>query len=169
MSDGIKVDGVDVDLDIDSELTISDVGGNMSMIAAQISYWGRLWAAAEREKEQAESSYRYWRAQRGKEILDGQPKLPEWRVRQEVEATRKFLKYKYAISEAIRNVVALKATYESFKVKASMLQSKGAMMRSELDATGMVTPAKKPSGYKKSEDKAREYTKSINKKKKAKS
>jgi hypothetical protein len=39
----------------------------------------------------------------------------------------------------MHNTTMSKAIYESFRTKASILQSKGAMARAELDATGMTT------------------------------
>jgi hypothetical protein len=135
----IKVDGQPVKGDVDELLEIGDVSEDMDKVAAQMAYWGAVWASAESEKEQADSYYRQWRANKGKELLEANDKLAEWKTRQEIESDPKFMKIKQGLATAIRNATLCRALYESFRTKANILQSKGAMMRAELDATGMHT------------------------------
>ena len=135
----IKVDGLPVEANLDEELEIDDVSTDMDKVAAQMAYWGAIWAAAQGEQEAADAYYRQWRANKGKALLESDGKLAEWKTRQEIEADPKFMKIKQGLATAIRNATLCRAIYESFRTKANMLQSKGAMMRSELDATGMHT------------------------------
>lgn len=135
----IEVDGKPVEADLDEQLEIGDVSSDMERVAAQMAYWGAVWASAEAEKLSADAYYRQWRADAGKTLLESEAKLAEWKVKQEIEAQSKFAKIKQGLATATRNATLCKAIYESFKTKASMLQSKGAMLRSELDATGMST------------------------------
>lgn len=135
----IEVDGKPVEADLDEQLEIGDVSTDMEKVAAQMAYWGAVWASAEAEKLSADAYYRQWRAEAGRSLLESDPKLAEWKVKQDIEAQPKFAKIKQGLATAMRNATLSKAIYESFKTKASMLQSKGAMLRSELDATGMST------------------------------
>jgi hypothetical protein len=137
----MKVMGEDVRVNLDDELEIGDVSSDMNAIAAQISFWGAVWASAEKEAIKSEAYYRAWRARTGERISNADSKKPEWKVRQEIEASSEFVKLKDAIAQATHNATLAKTTCEAFKSKASMLQSKGAMMRAELDTTGMKVPS----------------------------
>ncbi len=140
----IKVEGELIEVDLDEELTINDMGEDQQFVAARMAFWGSLAAAAEGEKIRTDAYYRTWRAKLGSTILKKDPKTAEWKVRQQIEADENFEKLKASIAAAQQNVSICKNTFESFKTKASQLQSKGAMMRAELDATGMSTKRKEP-------------------------
>lgn len=137
----IKVNGVEVSLDTDVDLGVGDLTGDMDSVAAQMGFWGSVWSAAVQEIGDADAHYRHWRAQKANEVLKADPKLPEWKVRNRIESDPKFLVYKHALAVADNHVTLAKATFMSFDKKSNQLQSKGAMSRSELDATGMSTPA----------------------------
>jgi hypothetical protein len=137
----LKVDGADVLLD-ESECEIKNIGAEMDKVAAQQSYWGKLWGISEGEKESIDATYRHWRAKLTKQLLEVEPKAPEWKTKAEIEANPEFISYKKAVALSIRNTIVLKTHCESFKTKASMLQSKGANMRAELEGTGMTTRRK---------------------------
>jgi len=140
----IKVNGVDIETDLDEDLVINDVGEEQRDIASKMGYWGALAAAADSEKIKTDAYYRAWRAKIGTSILLKDPKSAEWKVKQKIEAHEDFEKLKAAIAMAAHNVTLCRNNFESFKTKAAQLQSKGAMMRSELDATGMTTKEKRP-------------------------
>jgi hypothetical protein len=135
----MEVDGKPVEINLDEQMVIHDISSEMDQVAAQMSYWGEVWANAEAEAELADSYYRKWRAETGQKILAANDKAAEWKVRQDIEADPQFYKLKSAIAKSTHNTTMAKVIYESFKVKASILQSKGAMMRAELDSTGMTT------------------------------
>lgn len=140
MSDvlSLKVMGEDVELDR-TQLLIADIGEDMDTVSAQVSYFGSLWAEAEREEMAADTYYRAWRAKQGEHLLNADPKLAEWKVRQMIEADPQFQVIKDQLALARRNTIALRGHYEAFKVKASILQSKGAMKRAEMESTGIAT------------------------------
>lgn len=143
MSDGkgkveVVVMGETVLIDHD-DATIKDIDQDMDRVAAQMSRIAELWAAAEEEEISADAHYRAWRATQGEGLLQRDEKLAEWKVRQKIEASPKFTAIKDRLAKAARNVTVLKGHFESLKVKASLLQSKGAMRRAELDSTGMST------------------------------
>ena len=168
----IKVRGEEVKVDRDKLMLIKDVSRDMDRIASLMSYWGEVWAAAEQERIEVDGYYRQWRANKGIEIAEAEPKLAEWKVKQRIEADETFYKLKQGIALATRNATIAKTTYESLKTKGSMLQSKGAMMRAEMDSTGMHTP-EKPSRQRSEKEADREekaaQMRKLNRKKKKKS
>jgi len=135
----IVVNGERVHVNIEEDLKITDISKDMDMVPSQIAYWGSLWAAAEEEELKAKAYYRNWKAKAGEKLVNNDNKLAEWKIRQKLEALDEFKVIKEGLSSASSNVLLAKIVYESFKAKASMLQSKGAMMRSELDSTSMKT------------------------------
>lgn len=143
----MKVDGQPVSIDFEEELEVGDISEDMSKVAAQLAYWGAVWAAAESEAQRADAAYRQWRGDQSNMILDSDSKLAEWKVRAKIEEMDTFVSLKAAIAQAASNVVTAKSIFEAFKVKAHVLQSKGAMLRAEMDPTGtrtMERPSAKP-------------------------
>lgn len=136
----MMVNGKMVDVDWEELLTITNISADMDKVAAQMSFWASLHAEAEVEKIKVDTYYRNWRAKAGQRLLESDPKLAEWKVRQAIESQNKFGVLKEAIAKASHNTTVTRGIYESLRTKANMLQSKGAMMRAELDATGMSTP-----------------------------
>jgi hypothetical protein len=134
----VQVQGEEVVIDHE-EGTVADLDLDMDNVASQMSYYGDLWSQAEEEAIQADAHYRAWRAEYGEKLLNSDPKLAEWKVKQKVEASPKFLAIKERLAKAKRNVTILRAHFDALNKKASILQSKGAMRRAELDATSMHT------------------------------
>ncbi len=127
------VDGEPVESS-DEELEVGDINDDMTKVAAQVAYWGAVWAAAEEEKLCADAAYRQWRAEFSLKILSSDSKLAEWKIKARVESDKTFLKLKAALAKAERNVLSAKTRHESFKVKAATLQSRGAMDRAGLSS-----------------------------------
>lgn len=130
--------GKQIQLDVDQEPTIQDLSDDMDRVAAQIAFWGELWGAAEGERVMADARYRAWAAQLAMKLqkMDG---MSEWKVKARIEADPGFIKCKEAIAKTTRDATVMRAVFDAFKSKASMLQSKGARARAELEATGMAT------------------------------
>jgi len=141
----ITVMGERVELDR-TQLLIADIGEDMDNVSAQVSYFAALWAEAEREEMAADTYYRAWRAKQGEALLAADPKLAEWKVRQMIESDPQFEVIKQQMGLARRNTIAIKGHFEAFKVKGSILQSKGAMKRAELESTGIGTRASVDAG-----------------------
>jgi len=135
----IEVDGQSVAINVDVELQVGDLSKDMDQVAAKMAYWGAVWAAAEAEMKSADAWYRAWRAKTGAAMIEADGKMSEWKVRQALEADPRFMTIKKSLAAATRNVTLTRAIYEAFRTKANMLQSKGAMARAELEATGMST------------------------------
>lgn len=134
-------DGSQVTLDIDQELTIGDISSDMDKAAAQIAFWGKMWGEAERQRIITDAAYRHWGASGRKRVLAADPKMPEWKAKDLIEADANFVKHKAVMAQSMMDATVLRSIVDAFRAKASMLQSKGAMMRAELDATGMTTRA----------------------------
>lgn len=167
----IEIQGKKIKYDLDAELEINDVSQEQSTVAAKMAYWASLWASAEAEKIEVDAYYRKWRAEFGRKLLENDPKMSEWKVKQAIESQENFSTLKKAIAIAAQNAQLCRGIYESFRIKANALQSKGAMLRAELDATGMNTPEnsgtrKKRKTTSKENDEAVSKMKKLNKKKK---
>ena len=163
----ITVNGERLEVDLNVELEITDISEGMKKVAAQMAFWGSVWAAAEGEMEKVDAFYRKWRAETSRKIAAANEKLAEWKLKQEVEAQPKFLEYKDAIAKSITNATLARSVFEAFKIKANVLQSKGARERAELDSTGMTTRSAEPT--RRRDDDAEERVsamKDINKKRK---
>lgn len=137
----ITVNGTPVELNVDIDLHVGALSGDMDKVASQMGFWGSVWASAVEERVNVDAHYRRWRALLAEQLLSQEPKLAEWKLRAKIEAHPEFVKMKAAIGIAERNVILSKAVFESFDKKSNQLQSKGAMSRSELDATAMTTSA----------------------------
>lgn len=140
----IKINGETIDLTEDFDLVIDNVSEGMERIAAHIAWAGTLWAEAEMEVETVDREYRSWRAEMGKVLLDENPKLAEWKIKQIIESDENFGKCKHALAIAHRNALILRSHFDALKAKASALQSRGAMLRAELESTGMTTRSRAP-------------------------
>jgi hypothetical protein len=140
----ITVNGIQVELDVDLDLHVGALSGDMDKVASQMGFWGAVWAAAAEEHANVTAQYRRWRAQKAEAVLAVDKKLAEWKVKNKIEADPQFLAMKAAQAKAERHVILARAVFDSFDKKSNQLQSKGAMSRSELDATGMATPTTKP-------------------------
>ena len=170
----LVVDGDKHEIDTEELLVIEDVSTDMSRVAAEMAYYSAIHAAAEEERVQMDTYYRKWRAVKGQDILNKDAKLAEWKVRQIIESDPKFDQLKAAMALSVHNTTLTRGIYEALKTKAQMLQSKGAMLRAELDSTGMSTPSESPRAKRKraeseaeAEDKM-EAMRRANKKKKQK-
>lgn len=166
----MKVNGEPVSIDFEEEMEIGDVSEDMIKVAAQMAYWGQVWAAAEAEKLRADAAYRQWRADQTKMVLESDPKLAEWKCKAHVEESDTFVSLKAAMAEAERQVISAKTIHDAFKVKAHVLQSKGAMFRAEGFATGVHTPEspKEPRRSSEERDERVSAMRTLNRKKKVK-
>lgn len=135
----ITVAGIEVELDTADGLPIADISADMDQVASQMAWWASVWAAAERERMEADAFYRRWRGIETLRHAETKPPPAEWKVRAMVEADPKFVEYKAAMARAEENVTLAKGVWESYAKKANMLQSRGARERQELEATGMTT------------------------------
>lgn len=142
----IKVQGTDVELDTVGDLPIADLSTDMDQVASKMAWWASVWSAAESEKIKVDALYRSWRGRKTAEILERNEKEAEWKVRAAIEADPKFMELKSAIAVTEENATLAKGVFEAFSKKGNMLQSRGAMARGELAATGMTTPDSAPKG-----------------------
>lgn len=135
----LKISGEKVEVDLQELLEIVDISDDMNKVAALMGRWGSLCAEAEAEKTVVDMHYRKWRADLTQKITEAEPKLAEWKVKSKIESDPAFERMKIAIAQTIKNYSTARYVYGSLLEKAHMLQSKGAMMRFELDSTSMNT------------------------------
>jgi hypothetical protein len=135
----IIVDGVVIEVDVDEDTAITDIDEDMGQIASLLGWYGNLVAAAKEHADHLDANYRAWRGRRVTSILAKEPKLAEYKVIARINAERDFLTHKRGQAAADRLIVRLERAWSALDRKASILQSKGALYRSELRATGMTT------------------------------
>lgn len=140
MTTTVKINGEEVELDSEDLEFSGNLSRDMEQIATHLNRTGELWAEAEEQSINIDAAYRQWRAKEGFEVLTKEPKLAEWKVNQAIESSEDFVTYKTAIARAKKVALTLKNRFASLDKKASALQSRGAMLRSELDSTNMGTP-----------------------------
>jgi len=135
----LRINDEKIEVDLEELLEIVDISSDMNKIAALMGRWGALCAEAEAEKIIVDMHYRKWRANLTQEITEVEPKLAEWKIKAKIESNTDFEKMKMVIAQSIKNYSTTRYIYGSLLEKAHMLQSKGAMMRFELDSTSMNT------------------------------
>lgn len=144
----IKVEGQIVEVLImgpGAELPIGpNLSEEMDRVAAQLGYWGAVLADAVGELKKVDAWYRNFRAEVTAACLGSDPKMAEWKVKAKIEGSKGFLQWKESIALAEKNVRLCEGMVRAFDKKANQLQSKGAKMRTELNAQGMTTPADEP-------------------------
>lgn len=145
----LVVDGKEVTVDVENATSITDISEDMTTVASVLAWFGALWAAARENHQEAEDTYRAWRADATIRAIESDPKAAEWKVKQMVDASSAFASHKRSLRGHQRTVDRLGTALEAIRVKADMLRSKGANMRAELDSTNMKThsedgPAPKP-------------------------
>ena len=149
----IKVQGEVVEVLImgdGAELPIgADLSEEMDRVAAQLAYWAAVVADAKAELMQVEAWYRRYRADFAIKALSGDSKLPDWKIKYQIEASDGFIKHKDAMALAEKHLALAEGMVRGFDKKANQLQSRGAKMRSELNAQGMTTPEspREPRGW----------------------
>ena len=128
-----------------------DLSEQQDKVAAQMAYWGEVWAASEAEELEIDAAYRHWRAKLKEELIAKNPKLSDPKIMAKIEATDTFVKFKKAIAQAKQNSITCKTRMQAFEKKANLLQSRGAQRRAEYEATGMTTPTTEKSEERKKE------------------
>ena len=141
----MTVGGILVTAD-DTKLVVDDIDDGHRKVAAQMSWWGKVWAEAVKEAAQADAHYRHWRAQQFHAIeADKATKgLPEWKIKAHIESQKGFLEFKYALAQAEANVITAKTQFDSFAEKARQVQSMGAKAREELGVQKRDTTRNRP-------------------------
>ena len=140
----IKVDGQMIEVDVDADLTITDISEGMDRVSSLLGWYGNLLSAAREQADNLDANYRAWRGRRVNSILVSEQKLAEYKVNARINADKDFLAHKRGMAAAHRTVVRLDRAWSALDRMASILQSKGALKRSELRATGMHTRDRDP-------------------------
>ncbi len=127
-----------------SDIYVSkNLSDDMDKVSSQIAWWSSVKAAALAEQEMVDAGYRQWRAQKAMELLGDGDKIPEWKVKNEIDADAKFIGFKQAIAKAAENVAAADGMLQAFLKKSNILQSLGASLRAERDTVEVATKTRR--------------------------
>lgn len=130
--------GEAVRIDVFEDITIKDVNKDIAQVSAYMAYWGDVQASAQEELTANDAHYRHWRANLTNTIKIREEKIAEWKIKAEIEATKEFLQFKLRQAQFEKNVLLARAMFVSYDKKANLLQSKGANLRSGLDAPDSI-------------------------------
>lgn len=118
-------------LDIETDTSISDLDEDMRAMPGLLAWYHRCLAAAHAQLDHVESEYRQWQARLLRDLFEDDPKIAEWKAKAAVTADGDFSEWKEKQAAASELVARLAGAVSALEVKASMLQSLGAMARSE--------------------------------------
>ena len=146
MEISLNVYGETVAVDLNRLLVISEAPElDRQVVAAKLAYWGKVWAEAQREYDEADIAYRHWRAVSRSNFHnatdDKGKNLAEAKITDLIEATAEFRMLKTQIAEAQFQVNAARVVYESLGHKARMLAFLGSRDWSEYKAAGDIQTA----------------------------
>lgn len=140
----IEIDGQTIILDVEADLAMGDITEDMNAIAGLIGWYGRVLAYARRLLDDATDNAKYNAGLFLENRIAKDGKEAEWKAKTAYEGSKTFLESRRAISRARELVGRLDAAYDALTVKADILRSKGALLRTELGADEMTTPEKEP-------------------------
>lgn len=122
----LVVDGEEQTIDLDEVMVIVDPEEDRRTVAADIAWWGELWARAVEAAEISDAEYRVWSGKSMNAAIDpATGKAPaEWKVKAIVESSDGFLTMKKRIAAANGNVTRTKAVFEAYCHKAELLRGK---------------------------------------------
>lgn len=142
----VTVDGraVALDVDADTAITVETLDADMEAIPGLLAWYGRVLAAAIRQRDTLDDRYRAWRATRTQHELGRDAKIAEHKIKAAIEADRGFLLHRAAMAAAEELVTRLAKAHAALEVKADVLRSLGANARAELEAHGMATRGTPP-------------------------
>lgn len=121
----LTVNGDEMTVDLDEVMTIVDPDEDRRKVAADIAWWGELWARAVEAAEIADAEYRHWAGKSRNNAATAGEKAPaEWKVNAVIEGSDEFLVMKKRIAEANGNVTRTKAVFEAFCHKAELLRQR---------------------------------------------
>jgi hypothetical protein len=135
----MRLDGLDIELDIEADLAMGDLSEDMDAIAGQIAWYGRVLAGARRVLDNATDNGKIVVARVMEDRFARNPKEGVEKAKTAAEAHEDYAKTRKSIAAARELVGRLDAAYTALQVKADILRSKGALARSELNATEMTT------------------------------
>lgn len=136
-------DGIHIQHDFGPDLRIdaSQLDDEMDKVASIMGWAGELWGDIRKQMTLADSEYRAWRGDMTNQVLTGDPKASEWKIKAMIEANPQFMRHKQIIAELERTDCVLRNTIDALKEKAATMRTRGANLRAEYAATGMNTRA----------------------------
>jgi hypothetical protein len=117
----LLVNGEVQELDLQEILVIKNPDAEREEAAAQVAWWGAVWAASVETAALADTEYRHWKGVSIRSLIDADPKLAEWRVSAMVESSPEWKELKTRAAAAERYANAAKAVFEAWNTKADIL------------------------------------------------
>jgi len=128
----VLISGKAVVMDVEADTESLDMDEDMSTVAGTIAWYTQVLAAARQHCDLVEARYRVWQSKQLKEYVIDDPKVAEWKAKAALNAEPEFMEHKTAQAEAWALVNRLDGAVKALAVKADMLRSRGAMLRTEI-------------------------------------
>jgi len=129
----VTIEGQRHTLDVKGATASVDIDEDMENIAGLIGWYTQVLAAAREHSDMIEAGYRAWQAEQLLEYIQDEPRLAEWKAKAALNAEPSFLSWKTRQAVAWKLVNRLSGAVKALEVKADMLRSRGAMMRTEIN------------------------------------
>lgn len=117
----IEIDGAEQTFDLDEALAIREPESERMLVAVELAYWGGIWAAKIEAEEMADAHYHAWRGETICDLLKGEEKAAEWKVKEFVLSQPAYLEKRKEWAKAKRDVQAAKSMFEAYNRKADIL------------------------------------------------
>lgn len=145
--DGTSVERA-ITLDTDDLKLTGDLDADSAQVANAFSQIVELSAMFASEGERLDASYRAWRAEESERAVASGEKLPEWRVKNLVEAAPVFFDMKNDIAASVEQAEFVSQFREALRLKAQLLRIRVDASRAKLDAEAVAvdTRAPRPTG-----------------------
>lgn len=119
-------------LNVEADCDSGDLNEDMESIAGTIAWYTQVLAAARKHCDLVEAGYRAWQAKQLKEYIDDDPKVAEWKAKSALNQEPAFMEWKAKQADAWELVNRLDGAVRALTIKADMLRSRGAMIRTEI-------------------------------------
>lgn len=101
-----------------------DLEAEMTEVPSLMGLVGELLSDVTDGYQRADAEYRRWRGEQVGSILQGDPKLAEWKVKADVDASPRFLEIKHEIAAMEGDLEFLRWFMEAARVKAQQIVAK---------------------------------------------
>jgi len=133
-----------VTLDTDDLKLTGDLDADTEQVANAFSQVVELSAMFAAEGDRLDAEYRAWRARASEAAVTSGDKLPEWRVKNVVEADVKFAEFKDYIAANVERTEFVAQYREALRLKAQLLRIRVDASRAKLDTEAVAVDTRTP-------------------------
>ena len=133
-----------ITLDTDDLKLTGDLDADSAQVANAFSQIVELSAMFAAEGERLDANYRAWRAERSEAAVSSGDKIPEWRVKNLVEADPGFDEHKAVIAENVERAEFVAQYREALRLKAQLLRIRVDASKAKLDAEAVAVDTRTP-------------------------